>query len=61
MEKVIIKIGRFIETATASLVMLGGVVIAQQIPFVGVVMMIVGILLFNELIREEKEKEGGAR
>lgn len=59
MEKLVIKIGRFIETATASMMMLGAIPIARHLPFIGFTMMILSILLFNELIREEKE--GGAR
>lgn len=58
MEKIVIKIGRFIETATASMLMLFGFQVAQHFPFIGFAFFIGGILLWNEIIREGK---GGAR
>lgn len=59
MEKIVIKIGRFIETATAALMILAAFPVAMHFPFIGFAFMLGGILLFNEIIREEKE--GGER
>lgn len=60
MEKLVIKIGRFIETAAASLLMLSMIPLSKHFPILGFAFFVMSLFLFNELIEEDKEK-GGSR
>lgn len=59
MEKVIIKIGRFIETFAASLMMLSMIPLSKHFPILGFAFFVMSLFLFNEII--EDGKKGGER
>lgn len=60
MEKLAIKITSFTETAAASLLMLSMIPLSKHFPILGFAFFVMSLLLFNELIEEDKKK-GGAR